>query len=126
MTEKRRLVMIGDFREMDYDNHPDAPSLVALRGKRDAAHKAEVVTYLKKAKAIVLTMGPSRDFFDETRVIGSHTLRTDGIYVWPDFTAGYVDRYDVALPDEFEQHMAKNAWKLPESLDISSLVLPWK
>ena len=120
-----RLMLVGNFREMGYDDEPGAPSLLDVRGKRLPAHKAEVVHYLKKAKSVSLSPGFLEDFFDPTKSIGTHTMRTDGTYVWPDFLAGYVDRHDVALPDDFERHMLKRGWKLPDSLDIRSLQLPW-
>lgn len=125
MTTKRLLTEVGNFREMGYEDVAGAPSLVDVRGKRRAGHKAEVVAYLRKAKSISYSPGPLRDFFDESQYIGSHTMRTDGTYVWPDFLAGYVERHDVLLPDEFERHMEQAGWRLPESLDIATLQPPW-
>src|SRR5262245_3389114 len=52
-------------------------------------------------------------------------MRTDGIYVWPDFLAGYVEPEDVELPEQFERHMADRGWRLPADLDTKSLVPPW-
>jgi hypothetical protein len=123
---KRVLKWVGDFKEMGYEDHVGAPSLLELRGKRAAVRKPEVVAYLRKAKAIVYTMGLADNVIDASVHIGTPSLRTDGTYVWPDFTAGYVDRYDVALPDEFERHMEQNQWRLPESLDFNELLLPWQ
>ena len=78
----RTLKLVGNFREMGWDE-PGAPSLVALRGKRSAGHKAEVLTYLRKAEAISLSPGFERDFFDDAQYIGLPTMRTDGVYVGP-------------------------------------------
>lgn len=125
MTSKRLLKEVGNFKEMGYDDVPDAPSLVDVRGRRRADHKAEVVAYLRQAKSISLSPGPTEDFFDPGQFVGTHTMRTDGVFVWPDFLAGYVERHDVLLPEEFEQHMAQAAWRLPASLDLDTLQPPW-
>jgi hypothetical protein len=119
------LKLVGNFKEMGYADQPDAPSLLELRGKRTQEHKTEVVTYLRKAKAISFSPGPLRDFFGASATVGSHTMRTDGVYVWPDFLAGYVARHDIELPEAFEQHMREQAWQLPASLDTSTLRVPW-
>jgi hypothetical protein len=119
------LRLVGNFREMGYDDEPSAPSLLDGKGKRDARNKAAVVAYLRRAKSISLSPGREEDFFDPSQTIGSHTMRTDGVYVWPDFLAGYVDRYDVLLPADFEEHMAQRSWILPDILDMDSLRPPW-
>jgi hypothetical protein len=124
-TTKRTLTLVGNFREMGWDD-PDAPSLVAMRGKRSADHKADVVAYLRKAESISLSPGMERDFFDESKYIGSPTMRTDGVYVWPDFLAGYVERHDVALPEGFERHMALRGWRLPDKLNRDDFKPPWQ
>lgn len=125
MTTKRLLIEIGNFKEMGYDDVPDAPSLLDVRGKRTAGHKAEVIAYLRQAKSISFSPGFCEDFFDERETVGTHTMRTDGTYVWPDFLAGYVERHDVLLPEDFERHMEQAHWRLPESLDTSTLRPPW-
>lgn len=121
---KRRLMLVGNFREMGYDDQPDAPSLHDIRGKGDRAHKAEIVAYLRGAKSISYSPGYETSIFDPAVFVGTHTMRTDGVYIWPDFTAGYVEKEDVSLPYAFEQHMAQRGWRLPDDLDLTGLVLP--
>lgn len=124
MTTKRLLRLVGTFREMGYDDDPAAPSLHDARGKRGPAHKAEVVAYLRRGKAFSFSPGPLRDYFDDAQYVGTHTMRTDGTYLWPDFVAGYVERHDVELPAEFERHMEAVGWRLPEAIDIATLQHP--
>jgi len=38
--------------------------------------------------------------------------------------AYYVETYDVALPAEFETHMQRNHWKVPDGIDTSAVELP--
>ncbi|MBE7453860.1 MAG: hypothetical protein HS111_34820 [Kofleriaceae bacterium] len=119
------LRYVGNFVELGYEHHANPPSIVAARGKRKRAHKAEVLAYLRKARPVTMSPGINQDFFDPTKTVRGETTRTDGVYIWGDFLADYVDRYDVALPDEFEQHMESREWRLPENLDVRSLKKPW-
>jgi len=119
------LRYVGNFVELGYEHHVNPPSILAARGKRRRAHKAEVLTYLRTAKPVTMSPGINQDFFDPTKTVRGETTRTDGVYIWGDFLADYVDRYDVALPDEFEQHMESHGWRLPENLDVRSLKKPW-
>jgi hypothetical protein len=118
------IELVGEFQETA-PHRPNLPSLVEARGKRPPAHKAEVLTYLRKAKAITVSPGLNEDFFDPSKLVKGETLRTDGRYVWPDYLADYVERYDVELPAVFEHHMESQGWKLPDGLDVAKLKLPW-
>lgn len=119
------LKLIGNFRETGYDDVADAPSLVEARGLRGPAHKADVVAYLRRAPSVSCSPGPVEDHFDPSRSAGSFTMRTDGLYVWPEFLATYVERYDVRLPPDFEVHMATKAWQPPADLDVTKVKVPW-
>jgi hypothetical protein len=92
--------------------------------KRGGSHKAELIAYLKKALIVSFSPGYLDDFFGPQKMIGTHSMRTDGVHVWPEFVAGYVERYDVALPEEFEQRVAEHGWRLPEKLDRERFTLP--
>jgi hypothetical protein len=119
----RILQRVGTFVEHGFD-HDGAPSLVALRGQRPPAHKAEVVAYLRAGVALSLSPGRVDDHFEPGRRAGTAGLRTDGHFAWPDYLAYYVDRHDVALPAELEAHMAAHAWSVPAGIDVRELALP--
>lgn len=103
-------VRIGFFRELGHDD-ADAPSLIDSRGERRAPNKDRVLQYLRTAgRPMVVSPGPVADYFDRASNAGTMTQYTDGIYVWPNYLAHYVDRYDVALPEHFEAHMAARNW----------------
>jgi len=125
-TTTAKLMLVGNFREMGYGDVADAPSLVDLRGERTSQNKEEVVAYLRNAKSLSFSPGLVPDFFEPLRLIGTHTMRTDGVYVWPDFLASYVETYDIKLPDDFERHMAHRRWRIPVDLDVSRLSVPWR
>lgn len=122
---KAPLILVGNFREMGYADEADAPSLHHVRRKRPHGHKTDVVAYLRKAKSVSFSPGYETSIFDPKTFVGTHTMRTDGVYVWPDFLAGYVEHEDVALPEQFERHMAERNWQLPDNLDTKTLTPPW-
>lgn len=124
-AEPGTLRYVGNFVELGYEHHANPPSIVAARGRRRRANKAEVLSYLRKAKPVTISPGINEDFFDPTKTVRGETTRTDGVYIWGDFLADYVDRYDVELPEEFERHMEDRGWRLPENLDVRALKKPW-
>ena len=120
----RALTMVGNFRELGY--LWDAPSLLDARGKRSAAHRAEVVAYLRCGTRYLVSPGPVRDVFDPTRFAGTASVLTDGVFAWPDALAHYVERYDVELPAAFEEHMRACAWRPPATVELDPVALPWE
>ena len=118
------LRYVGNFIELGYDDYPDAPSLAATRGKRREDNKAALVAYLNAGVTLVFAPGFEKDVLDHTSDAGSSSIATDGTYAWPRTLAYYVERYDVALPDKFEKHVADNKWHVPEGIRIGTLVLP--
>lgn len=120
---RRVLRYVGTFRELGGEDDAAARSLSEARGQRTASSKYQVVEYLRSGKRLFVSPGLDDDIFDpswsETRV-----LKTDGAYVWFGILARYVEKYDVALPQEFEDHMASVNWTIDESIDTRQLVLP--
>jgi hypothetical protein len=47
--------------------------------------------------------------------MGSRDL-TDGVWVWPEGLAHYVEEHDVMLPDAFLHTMRANEWKMPPNI----------
>ena len=119
------LKYVGHFRETGYEDMSDAPSLVEARGKRPPAHKDDVLAYLRKAPTVIFSPGVNRDFFNPSQIISGDTMRTDGVFTWPDYLSDYVELYDVELPEAFERHMEARGWRLPEGLDVRTLKTPW-
>jgi hypothetical protein len=118
------LRYVGNFFELGYDHHPNAPLLRACRGKRTRERKREVLAYLRAGKTYIASPGIDRDFFDKRRRADTRSLMTDGVYVWPELLRYYVDEHDVELPQDFEAHMSANGWRPPGSVDITQLALP--
>lgn len=126
--EPRRLKLIGNYRELGFlraiDGQPP-PSLVAARGKgRSPAARGDVAAYLRGGWEIGGRMGRAADVFETQTLAGHAGLVTDGAYAWPQFLGYYVERYDLALPADFEERMRKRWWRPPMALDTSGLVRP--
>jgi hypothetical protein len=94
-----------------------AQSQIALsmlrRCKRAPEHKAEVVAYLSGADVLVTWMSSdgTEDYFAPGEELGPEHVLTDGVFAWPSTLALYVDRYDIALPTAFEEHMRAHQWR---------------
>jgi hypothetical protein len=108
-------IQLGVFKELGYDDDPTAPSLASVRGKRRADHKAEVLAYLRRGRTTAFSPGIKTDVFDPSKLAETLSVMTDGTYEWPELLAYYVEHYDVALPEEFEEHMRNNLWQVPRS-----------
>lgn len=121
---KPKLVYAGNFRELGYDDHPNAPSLFDGRGKRTHSNKEKVIVYLRTATTLIMSPGCDEDVLDPSKNAGSASVMTDGVYAWPKTLAYYVETYDVELPAEFEKHMERNRWAPPVRLDKLGLELP--
>lgn len=120
---KKRLRLVGNFVELGHDE-VGAPSLVEMRGRRNAEHKGQVLAYLRSGIMFIGSPGVDEDVLDPSKSAGSATVLTDGTYAWPKTLAYYLETYDVALPDDFETHMKRNGWKVPDKINTSSLEYP--
>jgi hypothetical protein len=118
------LRWVGNFREIGWDDDPSAPSLVECRGKRPAGHKAEVLRYLRAGKRLSVSPGIMRDEFLPARHADSLATFTDGVFAWPELLSYYIEQYDTLLPDDFEEHMERNGWEVPETVDLANLGFP--
>lgn len=119
------LEFVGTYRELGFDDKAHFPSLLAARGTRPVENKEAVVAYLLAGKAMVISPGGAgTDVFDPARLTTTRSILTDGRYAWSKELAYYVDSYDVALTEQFEKHMAANAYRMP-AVDLTNLTLEW-
>lgn len=117
VTAQREAIPVGWFRELGYET---AFSIEQWKN-RDPEHTADVARYLRGGKILVASPGLARDIYDRAVVAGSHSMRTDGDFVWPDVLAYYVEKYGVELPPIFEARMAAAGWNAPDDVDIVGL-----
>jgi len=100
----------GFFRELRHGD-PVGPSLLEQRGGIAAADSARVARYLSGGSVLATTGRFVDDWLEPSNAsIAPLNVRTDGAWVWPGDLQFYVERYGVALPEEFLQHMAVHEW----------------
>lgn len=125
----RLLLMAGNFRELGFlraIGGAAPPSFVAARGKsgRTAKTTESVARYLRAGWELGPRPQQRSDVFEPSIPAGHTGLLTDGVYAWPHLLAHYVERYDVALPPDFEERMRKRMWSPPMAIDTNAVVRP--
>lgn len=118
-SDKRVAKMVGHLRELGDE---DAPSVQTARRRAREQDLTAVVAYLRAGKLLVMSPGLIKDPFAAGALAGKRSIRTDGTYAWSDALAYFVERYQLELPDQFEQHMRAQRWTMPATIDVSGLV----
>lgn len=118
MSTKRQVRRVGYFRELGH-----GARWPSMSPAQDAMpNKEKLVAYLRAGAMMTYSPGLVDDVLDDThRAIGSAGSLTDGTYAWPEVLAYYVERYNIALPDEFLRHAAALGWRVPDGIDTASL-----
>lgn len=67
--------------------------------------KVRVVDYLKRGgvtEALSSSISPVKDIFTGEIIPGKWSQRADGHYTWSNSLYWYVEKYDLALPEDFK------------------------
>ena len=104
----------GFYREMD--GTEDLPSIHDAVGRLEVDDKPALVRYLTEGRGVVLAPTWVPDVLDPdgNARAGGLGFLTDGQWIWPQALSYYVDRYDVAISEEFIAHARSNEWTVPE------------
>jgi hypothetical protein len=89
----------------------------------EVARRSKIVCYLKSGVCALEELGCSYCRFEDgppDREMGCVEL-SDGVYIWPEGLAIYIERYHIRLPDEFIRHMAENNFTIPKDLDAKAI-----
>ncbi len=112
---------IGYFKELKH-GLINGPCLNELLGKGDyAAHKSQLLSYLKSGFVYIASPGIGIDVIDNQRISGAIHALTDGKWMWPADLVYYVENYNVGLPDTFLNDLKSRGWSVPKDVDIGSL-----
>ncbi|CAM4231221.1 hypothetical protein HRD49_10260 [Corallococcus exiguus] len=106
------LKTAGYFREFG-PGFEDAPSLVESRGKLPEEDWRRVARYLHTGVTLAVSGGLLKDCLTGETLVASHYAQTDGVWTWRADLPRYVERYRVAIPDAFLEHMRALDWKCP-------------
>ncbi len=96
------MTLIGLVRELDNDKN--LPSLLDLIN-RPIEEKSKIVDYMKKGNIVAVAPAIVRDVINPEIRLPELFLMSDGKYEWRSDIIYYVEKYDMALPDEFIQHV---------------------
>ena len=104
-TENRsdgKLFAYREFRGIFY------PSLENFFRDTPGEKQEELIRYLKEGGKVVRVMeGPVYDYFSGEFACDNMEIRDDGVYNWNSVLAYYVEKYNMELPEDFQEHAAK-------------------
>lgn len=84
----------------------------------------KIASYVESGVMCVGSPGAVSDVISgEEATIGSGSLLTDGIYVWPDDLPYYIRNYRLLLPDDFIAHVRQRQHLAPREakIDLSAI-----
>ncbi len=111
---KEALRPLGFFRELKHGD-PDGPWFHEMRDGYGDGNRSAPVRYLTNGALLAASGTPACDEFDPSHpLIGPLYVLTDGTWIWPSDLPYYVDRYGVALPEEFLVHAGRQQWTPPQ------------
>lgn len=83
------------------------PSIKELTSNTPDPAKDIILSYLR-TNLILASPGIIKDLFNPSETIGSGDIFSDGKYTWTDYFSSYVEKYNIAIPEEFRNHILKN------------------
>jgi hypothetical protein len=127
MASKNQAVLtsVGFWCEHSGDK---LPSVLSASVQPIAPPELEQIEgYLADSPICVSSPGIAFSAFDKTTVAGTNSIRTDGIWVWPDTFSYYVRQHGVALPADFLKHIRDRKYSPPKEveIDLEGLIFPW-
>lgn len=112
------LRVVGYYREM----FPDDLALPLMRDSlkcEPVSDVAKIVHYLRSGVMTAGCMGMVLDVFaPEKGEFLECDMLTDGVYEWRADLAYYVEKYNLALPIEFLEHVRSNDWMVPDEASM--------
>jgi hypothetical protein len=117
------LRRVGFFRELSYgtENDPTIKEKLPYR----LQDEDNLLEYLNSGLVFVLSPGIERDVFLPDKIIGSITIRTDGIWAWPESLMYYLKNYHIILPEDFVESIRILDYRVPDTtkIDLENLQL---
>ncbi|MCX4919893.1 hypothetical protein [Streptomyces sp. NBC_00687] len=110
MTEV--LKVVGYYSDTA-SGDPANPKLSSERGKFTGS-TAEIVAYLKAAHVLAVSGSAAYDELDAAKpFLCTDGVQTDGVWMWPISYAYYVEKYQVAVPEELLELARSRNWVPP-------------
>ena len=116
-----RLKFFGFYADLGYVAGTAISAADLLAEPQALAEKQRIVSYLQGGKPLTVVPGFQRDPRGDSELPGGASVYTDGAWAWPHIAAYLVDRYDLAVPEEFLAHMRAQSFE-PISLSRDELI----
>jgi hypothetical protein len=119
----------GVWREMG-PNYASCPSIFDWVNPEESSNYKEdlerILIYLRTATVIAATSAAAfPNIFTGENKHGSVSFRTDGIWVWLDNLACYVEQNKIALPRNFYLHIKEQSYIPPDASEVKPEELDW-
>lgn len=116
----------GRWREDPGERADEAPGIRDVMGFAwEERELKRVVEYLRSGVVAIASPGIVKSLLDETKVIGTPSWRTDGVWLWPDTLAYYVEVLGVRLPPALLRRIRDNGYSVPAVGDEEMKSLDW-
>lgn len=118
------LKPVGFWREHCGDIFPSI--FDAEIKKLEICEIEEIENYLVKCPICVASPGIVYSAFNEDKIAGTSSIKTDGSWVWPDTLPYYVREHGIALPLEFLEHIRHRHY-IPleeDEVNVEELIFP--
>lgn len=106
----------GMFKEFGR-NYGGESSILSMVRAEPQTDEDKIIIYLSSGNNMFVTdyvydiIQPSDNPIDNLEIL------TDGVWMWRNDYAYYVNKYHVVVEPEFKQHMILNNWKCPKMTD---------
>lgn len=98
------MIYIGSYDEITPNK--GYPLMKNSMNDRKYNSQDKIVSYLRRGKMIMVAAGASKpDVFTGEPIKGESGILSDDVYAWSSSLPYYVEKYNVKLPDDFEQHV---------------------
>jgi hypothetical protein len=126
-VEKTKLKGVGYWKNDECRRYPQPEWLV--QPGWHTQELAKIITYLRSERIYMSYLGYSycrfSDCRDECRECNGDCDLTDGVWVWPEGLAHYIEKHSVILPEEFVSTMRSNDWRISQQIDMSKVKTGW-
>jgi len=103
------MIYIGSYEELIPGKGYDS-----LRDHMEASpypHQETIVNYLRSGEMDMFSLQLPKDVFTGQRIPGEKLGMNDGVYTWWNTLAYYVEKYNLRLPKNFEEHVLRQTGK---------------
>ena len=107
---------VGFWKTYSSDDRPDPHTLVDAEW--DPEERRKVIEYLKSGQFKTAWMGYSWCRF--CRCNNGDSDLTDGVWVWPEGFAHYLEEHGVKPPEDFLEHVRTNEYKISTHISVPS------